>query len=69
VRRAEERRELQVVAKERAGDVSFLLGRWGKKQDGKGRLVNGPKEKRRSDLEVVKVTIRFLEQTRKLEYR
>jgi hypothetical protein len=66
---AEERRKLRTVAKQRAGDVPFLLGRWGKKQDCKGQLVDGPKEKWRPDLEVVKVTIRFLQQTGRLDYR
>ena len=69
VRWAEERRELQVVAKERAGDVPFLLGGWGPKKNSKGQLVDGPKEKWRPDLEVVKATIRFLEQTGRLDYR
>jgi len=66
---AEERRELWIVAKQRAGDVPFLLGGWGKKKDSKGQLVDGPKEKWRPDLEVVKATIRFLEQTGRLDYR
>jgi hypothetical protein len=66
---AEERRELRIVAKERAGDVPFLLGGWGKKQDSQGQLIDGPKEKWRPDLEVVKATIRFLEQTGRLDYR
>jgi hypothetical protein len=66
---AEERRELRIVAKQRAGDGPFLLGGWGKKQDSKGQLVDRPKEKWRPDLEVVKATIRFLQQTRRLDYR
>jgi hypothetical protein len=53
----EERRELRIVAKERAGDVPFLSGGWGKKKDSKGQLVDGPKEKWRPDLEVVKAAI------------
>jgi hypothetical protein len=57
---AEERKELRVVAKERAGDVPFLLGRWGEKKNSKGQLVDGPKEKWRPDLDVVKATIWFL---------
>jgi hypothetical protein len=66
---AEERRELRIVVKQRAGDASFLLGGWGKKQDCKGQLVDGPKEKWRPDLEVVKATIRFLQHTGRLDYR
>jgi ribonuclease HI len=66
---AEERKALWTVAKQRAGDVPFLLGGWGKKQDSQGQLVDGPKEKWRPDLEVVKATIRFLEQTGRLDYR
>jgi hypothetical protein len=68
-RSAEERRELQVVAEDRAGDVPFLLGGWGPKKNSKGQLVDGPKEEWRPDLEVVKATIRFLEQTGRLDYR
>jgi hypothetical protein len=68
-RLTEERRELRTVAKQRAGDVPFLLGRWGEKKDSKGQLVDGPKEKWRPDLEVVKATIRFLQQTGRLDYR
>jgi hypothetical protein len=43
----------------------------GKKKDNvsKGQLVDWPKEKWRPDLEVVKATIRFLEQTGRLDYR
>jgi hypothetical protein len=62
-------RELQIVAKERAGDVPFLLGGWAKKRNSKGQLVDGPKEKWKPDLDVVKATIRFLEQTGRLDYR
>jgi hypothetical protein len=65
----EERRHLRIVAKQRAGDVPFLLGGWGKKQDSIGQLVDGPKEKWRPDLGVVKATIRFLEQIGRLDYR
>jgi hypothetical protein len=66
---AEERRELWTVANQRAGDVPFLLGEWGKKRNSKGQLVDGPEEEWRPDLEVVKATIRFLEQTGRLDYR
>ena len=48
--------------------MSFLLEWWGKKQDCKGQLVDGPKEKWRPDLEVVEATKRFLEQTGRLDY-
>jgi hypothetical protein len=41
----------------------------GKKQDSKGLLVGGRKEKWRPDLEVVKATIRFLEPTGRLDHR
>jgi hypothetical protein len=63
-----ERRELRIVAKKRAGDAPFLLGGWGKKTDSKGQLVDGPKEKWKPGLDVVKATIRFLEQTERLNY-
>jgi hypothetical protein len=46
-----------------------LLGGLGPKKNNKGQLVDGPKEKWRPDLEVVKATIRFLEQTGRLDYR
>jgi hypothetical protein len=64
-----EREELRVVAEGRAGDVSFLLGGWGIKKDSKGQFIDGPREKWMPDLKVVKATIRFLEQTRRLNFR
>jgi hypothetical protein len=42
---AEGRKELWVVAKERAGDVRFLSRGWGEKENSKGQLVDGSKEK------------------------
>jgi hypothetical protein len=66
---AEERKELRAVAEGRAGDVPFLLGGWGVKKDNKGQLVDGPRDKWKPDLKVVKATIRFLEQTGRLTYR
>jgi hypothetical protein len=66
---AEERKQLWVVAKERARDVPFLLGGWGEKRNSKGQLVDGPKEKWRPDMDVVKATTWFLEQIGRLDYR
>ena len=34
-----------------------------------GQLLDGPKEKWKSDIEVVKATIRFLEKTGRLTYQ
>jgi hypothetical protein len=43
-------------------------GEWRKKRNSKGQLVDGPKEKWRPDLEVVKATVWFLEHTGRLNY-
>jgi hypothetical protein len=43
--------------------------RMGVKKDNKGQLVDGPRDKWKPDLKVVKATIRFLEQTGRLTYR
>jgi len=60
--------ELRTAAEGRAGDVPFLLGGWEIKKDSKGQFVDGPRDKWKPDLKVVKATIRFLEQTRRLTY-
>jgi len=66
---AEERKELRTAAEGRAGDVPFLLVGWGIKKDSNGQLVDGPEDKWKPDLKVVKATIQFLEQTGRLTYR
>lgn len=63
---AEARKELRVAAGDRSGDGTFLLGGWGTRKDGKRQSLDGPREKWRSNLEVVEATIRFLEQTGRL---
>jgi hypothetical protein len=66
----DERRELRETAGARSGDVSYLLGGWGSRKDVRtGQLLDGPKEKWKSDIEVVKATIRFLEKTGRLTYQ
>ena len=67
---ADERRELRAVVGDRSGDISYLLGGWGSRKDIRtGQLLDGPKEKWKPDLEVVKATIRFLEKTGRLTYQ
>jgi hypothetical protein len=67
---ADERRELRAAAGDRSGDISYLLGGWGSKKNIRtGQLLDGPKEKWKPDLAVVKATIRFLEKTGRLTYQ
>jgi hypothetical protein len=48
----------------------YLSGGWGSRKDVRtGQLLDGPKEKWKSDIEVVKATIRFLEKTGRLTYQ
>jgi len=50
--------------------AAYLLGGWGSKKDIRtGQLLDGPKEKWKPDLAVVKATIRFLEKTGRLTYQ
>ena len=66
----DERRELHETVGARSGDVSYLLGGWGSRKDVRtGQLLDGPKEKWKSDIKVVKATIRFLEKTGRLTYQ
>jgi ribonuclease HI len=65
-----ERRELREAVGARSGDVPYLLGGWGSRKDVRtGRLLDGPQEKWKPDMEVVKATIRFLEKTGRLTYQ
>jgi hypothetical protein len=67
---AEERGELRAAAGDRSGDISYLLGGWGSKKNIRtGQLLDGPKEKWKPDLAVVKATVRFLEKTGRLNYQ
>jgi hypothetical protein len=55
---AVQRKTLQAVAGDRWGDVSYLLGGWGKRRDAKlGKLLDGEKDNWRPDLTVVKATV------------
>jgi hypothetical protein len=66
----EKRGELRATTGDRSGDVPYLLGGWSSKKDLKtGQLSDGPKEKWKPDLVVVKATIRFLEKTGMLTYQ
>jgi len=50
--------------------LSYLLGGWGLRKDVRlGQLFDGPKKKWKSDIEVVKATIRFLEKTGRSTYQ
>jgi hypothetical protein len=65
----DERRELRETVGERSRDVPYLLGGWGSRKDVRtGQLLDGPREKWKPDMEVVKATIRFLEKTGRLTY-
>jgi hypothetical protein len=58
-----------VVSRHTNAFLLLLLGGWGTKKDSKGQLVDGPRDKWKPDLKVVKATIRFFEQTGRLTYR
>lgn len=61
------RRELVAEAGTRWGDISFLLGGWNGWGDQHTRKpVDGPKEKWKPNLAVVKATIQFLQKTGRL---
>lgn len=64
---AEAREILRDAAGDRWGDASYLLGGWsGCRNAQTGKLVDGPRERWKPNLEVVKATIRFLHQTGRL---
>lgn len=68
-RRWEEgRKELGTAVGNRVGDVPFLLGGWGTRKDDPYSLLDGPKEKWKPDIAVVKATTRFLKQIGRLTY-
>jgi hypothetical protein len=53
-------RELRKAIGARSGDVPYLLGGWGSRKDVRtGRLLDGPQEKWKPDMEAIKATIRF----------
>jgi hypothetical protein len=63
-------RKLRETVGARLGDISYLLGGWGSRKDIRtGQLLDSPKEKWKSDIEVVKATVWFLEKTGKLTYQ
>jgi ribonuclease HI len=67
---AEYRSVLREAADDRWGDVPYLLGGWGRRKDARtGQLLDGPKEKWKPNLEVVKATIGFLEKTGRLTFQ
>jgi hypothetical protein len=67
---ATQRKTLQAVAGDRWGDVSYLLGAWGKRRDANsGMLLDGEKDNWRPDLTVVKATIQYLQETGRLTYQ
>jgi hypothetical protein len=59
-----------LVRGERGGDLSYLLGGWGKRKEATtGKLVDGEKKKWKSDIKVVKATVQSLQETGRLTYR
>ena len=63
--------DIRLAVKEGAGrrwgDLSFLLGGYSKKRELRtGKPVDGPMEKWAPNLEMVKTTIRFLQQTTRM---
>jgi hypothetical protein len=67
---ATQRKTLQAVAGDWWGDVSYLLGGWGKRRDAKsGKLLIREKDNWRPDLTVVKATVQYLQETGRLTYQ
>jgi hypothetical protein len=67
---AVQRKTLQAIAGDRWGDVSYLLGGWGKRRDAySGKLLDGEKDNWRPDLTVVKPTVQHLQETGRLTYQ
>jgi hypothetical protein len=59
-----------LVRGEREGDLSYLLGGWGKQKEATTvKLEDGEKNKWKSDITVVKATVQFLQETARLTYR
>jgi hypothetical protein len=70
LRWTDERRELCEAVGARSGDVPYLLGGWGSRKDARtGRLLDGPKEKWKPDMEALKANIPFHEKTGRLTYQ
>ena len=67
---AVQRMTLQVIAGDRCGDIPYLLGGWGKREDvNSGKLLDGERGKWKPDLTVVKATVQFLWETGRLTYQ
>ena len=65
-----QRKTLQAVAGDRWGDVSYLLGGWGRRRDtNSGKLLDGEKDNWKPDLIVVKATVQYLQETGRLTYQ
>jgi ribonuclease HI len=65
-----QRKTLQAVAGDRWGDVSYLLGGWGRRRDtNSGKLLDGEKDNWKPDLTVVKATVQYLQETGRLTYQ
>ena len=61
---------LREAAGDRWGDIPYLLGGWGIRKDARtGQLLDGPKEKWKPNLEVIKATVGFLERTGRLTFQ
>jgi hypothetical protein len=67
---AVQRKTLQAIAGDRQGDVSYLLGGWGKRKDANsGKLLDGEKDNWKPNLTVVKATVQYLQETGRLTYQ
>ena len=65
-----QRKTLQAIAGDRWGDVSYLLGGWGKRKDANsGKLLDGEKDNWKPNLTVVKATVQYLQETGRLTYK
>lgn len=62
------RTELRQAAGKRWGDLSYMLGGYSERKDWKtGRRIDGDKEKWKPNHDMVKVTINFLQLTRRMK--
>jgi hypothetical protein len=66
----DKRRRFRETMGERWGDLAYAVGGWsGRMNRSTGKLVDGPKEKWKPDIRVIKVTIQFVKATRRFQPR
>lgn len=63
-----ERRILRPKIGARWGDLSHMLGGWNSWKDRRGKTLDGPKEKWRPSVSIVKAVIKFIMATKKLTH-